>query len=136
MLDEASRSLFKALLALKQPISQTCAELEEMARQYGKEKKRIPPMQLKEWAGVLANRNPNKKINRWCYAIASEVLLRHKINPLTIAPPEKVAEYWALHYRRYYTLVEAEQAFITAFNPPEVLKTTIRQVIASVYTND
>lgn len=132
LLDADTRIIFKALLNLKQPISRTCSELEEIADRYGKSRERIPPKQLQDWAGVLENRQL-KKINRWCYAAAIDLLLKHRINPLEIAKPEKIAEYWAVQYHEKYSLNEAKRAFDILFNPKPQQKTLTDKAIEAVY---
>lgn len=132
LLDAETRIIFKALLDLKQPISRTCSELEEIADRYGKSRERIPPKQLQDWAGVLENRQL-KKINRWCYAAAIDLLLKHKINPLEIAKPEKVAEYWAIQYQEKYSFDEAKRTFDLLFNPTNEQKKAVHKAIEAVY---
>jgi len=132
LLDEESKTLFKALLELNHPIGKICTELEEAAKQYGKVK-RIPPPQLREWASDISSRNPNKRVKKWCYAIAIDVLHKHGINPITIAKPEKVAEYWAIQHQEKYTLKKAHEVFIKIFDVPNNDKSAVIDAITNVY---
>lgn len=132
LIDVESRTLFKALLDLDQPIGKTCTELEEVAKQYGKQQ-RIPPPQLREWGGDMASRNPNKRIKKWCYAIAIDVLLKHGINPIGVAPAERVATYWAIQRLERFTLEEAQKKFIKDFHVPTDSRALVVAAIESVY---
>lgn len=130
--DEESRKLFKELLLLNQPIGVTCYQLEVAAKKLGKEKK-IPPPQLKEWAGEMSSRNPDKRIKKWYYAIAIDVLLKNKINPISIIDPKKVAEYWAIQQQNILTLKDAQKAFIKLFEVSDEIKPVVLKTIASIY---
>ena len=132
LLDEESKILFKTLLDLGQPLGKICTELEEAARRYGKIKK-IPPPQLREWAGDMPNRNPDKRIRKWCYAIAIDVLQQHGINPITIAAPEKVAEYWAIQRQETHSLKQAIEQFIKNFHVSDDKKSIVIDSITQVY---
>ena len=134
LIDQESRALFKALLSLNQPVGKTCTELEEAAHAYGKDK-RIPPPQIKEWAGEMPGRNI-KIVKKWCYAIAIDVLLKHGINPITLVSPEKVAMYWAIQRQNEYTLKEAQKKFIGVFQITDnEIRNEIMQSIQVVYRN-
>ena len=132
LLDVESRALFKTLLEIKQPVSRTCGELEAIARRYGKNKERISPMQLKEWAGVLPDRKL-KKINRWVYAVAIEALLSHQLDPLHIAPPDRVTEYWLACHQSQLTLEQAKKEFIKQFKPSNEIKPKLIKIIEAGY---
>jgi hypothetical protein len=134
LLDTESRALFKALIDLKQPISKTCSELEAIAKKYGKEKERISPMQVKEWAGLIPGRNL-KKVNRWSFAAAIELLLSHGKDPLLIAPPERVTEYWVGQNYQHFTLIQAKKEFTKLFKPADKSKTTLFKIIETHYKN-
>jgi hypothetical protein len=134
LIDTESRSLFKALLNLDQSVGKTCSELEIAAQKYGK-KKRIPPPQLKEWAGDNPNRNPEKRVKKWAYAIAIDVLHQHGMDPLSIIKPEKVAEYWAIQHQEKYTLEEAKKAFIAEFNVSKNNQKEVLAAITNIYKN-
>ena len=132
LLDVESRALFKALLALAQPISKTCSELEAIAKRYGKNKERISPMQLKEWAGVLPDRKL-KKVNRWIYAMAIDLLLAHDKAPLQLAPPERVTEYWVIQHQSQFTLEQAKNEFSKRFHPANAIKPKLLKIIEEQY---
>jgi hypothetical protein len=131
-LPKESHLLFKALLDLKQPLGKICDQLEAAAQHYGKQQ-RIPPAQLREWAGDLPHRNPNKRIKKWAYVIAMDVLQQQGINPLTIETPELVARYWAVQQQSKYTLEAAKQEFIQRFAVPDALRQTVLDIITQVY---
>ena len=128
-----SHALFKKLLALNQSIGKTCAELEKAARTYGKAK-RIPPVELRKWAGDIPSRHPNQKILKWAYAIAIDVLQQHNINPMDVENPKKVARYWTLYKRDRYALEEAKQIFLKTFSVPKESEAIVLEEITRNYT--
>lgn len=132
-LDLEGRVLFKALLQLKQPIIQTCQELEACAKQYGKDKKFFPSL-LKEWAGEILGKAP-KEMKKWHFAVAIEVLLKHSINPLTLLSADKVATYWAYSQVEHYGLAEAQSNFIKTFKVPEDDQAVVNEAIERIYKN-
>lgn len=131
-MDTESFTLFKALLDLPQSIGKTCTELEITAKKLGKEK-RIPPPQLKEWAHEMPGRNPNKRIKKWAYAIAIDVLQQHDINPLNIVKPDKVAEYWAFSKQESLSLQEAQKQFLKSFSVSKDTRQVVVDAITAVY---
>lgn len=132
--DTESRILFKTLYEMGNKIGmgKICTQLEEAAKYYGRDK-RIPPPQLEDWAGIKAARKADKPIHDWCFAIAIDVLLKHGVNPITLAKPEKVAFYWARLREDRFTLEEAKREFNKIFNMPDYLKPTVYRAIESVY---
>lgn len=102
------RTLFKTLLELPQPIGRTCSELEEAALLYGKTKK-IPPPQLREWAGDMPNRSQDKPIKHWCYAIAIDVLAKHVDSLNEVLPEIRLLSYWAAQQIERLTVNEARE---------------------------
>lgn len=126
------RVLFKALLQLKQPIGKTCTELEEAATSYGKNK-RIFAGLLKEWAGEKSGQL--KEMKKWYFTMAIDVLLKHDINPLSLLPPDKVADFWGYGKLEKLNLIEAETAFNEAFKPDKEQQTTANQALNKLYSS-
>ena len=112
--DLGDRALFKALLDLKQPLGKTCSELEEAALLVGRNK-RIPPEQIKEWAGLMPGRSIDKKVSDWCFYIAGEVLLKHGKNPCEIILPRNFAKYWSGIRQQQLDFDEALKEFKEVF---------------------
>lgn len=128
----ADRALFKALLTLNSNIGKTCTEVERAAKKYGKHQ-RIPPPQLREWAGDIPSRNTEKRIKKWCYAVAIDVLQEHGQNPANIIPAERIAIYWALQKQESLTLEEAQKMFIQLFSIPSEKQSQVQEAISDVY---
>ena len=108
------RALFKTLLELAQPIGRTCSELEEAALRYGKAKK-IPPPQLREWAGDMPGRNQEKPIKHWCYAVAIDVLAKHLDSLHAVLPENRLLSYWGAQQTERLTVNEAREEAIKLF---------------------
>ncbi len=128
------RQLFKKALELNQTLGKTCLQLEEASRTYGKTKK-IPPPQLREWAGDMPKRDLNKPIQTWAVAAVIDVLLLHGLNPSTLIDLNIVAHYWALQQQKTLTLNKATEKFIQLFTVPESKKSAVLQEIKRVYTS-
>lgn len=130
--DPESHALFDALLQLKQPVGQTCSELEAVAAHFGKNKK-IPPPQIREWAGDMKHRSTHKRIKKWCYTVTIEVLHQHGINPTQLMSPARVAIYWTMQHQARYSILEAPTAFIRAFDVPQTHQAAVTIAIAQIY---
>lgn len=130
--DNPSKRLFQALIDLPQPIGKTCSELEAAVLAYGK-KKRIPPPELYDWAGIKASRNPDKRIKKWCYAAAIDVLHAHDIDVFAFAKPQRVAVYWAIQRLDALDLQMAIKQFMKTFKPKEAVHDLITRTITHVY---
>jgi hypothetical protein len=130
--DPESHTLFQTLLDLKQPIGRTCTELEIAAARHGKAKKIAPP-QVKEWAGDLKRRSTHKRIKKWCYAIAIEVLHQHGINATHFMSPARVADFWIRQNAPHYSVLEAPMAFIQLFKVGPKHHAAVMRVIAHIY---
>ncbi len=133
-IEVGDKVLFRALLDLRQPIGQTCSELEEEALKLGKNKKISPPI-IKEWAGLMPGRNLEKKVNNWCYYIAGEVLLKHGMNPCKIIPAEHFAVYWTAIKKLTLTKNEAVKEFLKVFRIPSIHEIAIKQAFNPIYQN-
>lgn len=129
-IEVGDKILFRALLDLKQPIRQTCSELEEEALKLGKNKKISPPI-IKEWAGLIPGRNLEKKVNNWCYYVAGEVLLKHGINPCEIIPAEHFVVYWANIKKLNLNANDIFNQFITSFHIQKNKEIVIQKIITS-----
>ena len=127
-----THALFQALLDLPQPIGVTCSALEAAAYRIGKRKK-IPPPQVKEWAGAMSHRNPHKHIKKWCYAIAIDVLQQHGVNPIQKMSPGRVAAYWAIQQQTHYSVIEALTTFIREFSVPPEQQAAVTVAIGQIY---
>ena len=103
--DPESHTLFQTLLDLKQPVVRTCTALEAAAARYGKIKKIAPP-QLREWAGGLKYKNPHKRIKKWYYAIAVDVLHEQGINATHFMSPARVTDFWIRQNTSRYSVLE------------------------------
>ncbi len=132
--DQSDRKLFKALLDLDQPLGKTCSELEEAALKLGKNRK-VPPPQIKEWAGLIPGRNLERPVKKWAYSIAIDVLLKNGVNPCAILPPEKIAHYWAMQKTHAITLNEAVNQFELLFKVAAEDKAGVKVMIESIYKN-
>jgi hypothetical protein len=130
--DNPSKRLFQALIDLPQPIGKTCSELEVAVLSYGK-KKRIPPPELYDWAGVKASRNPDKRIKKWCYAAAIDVLHAHDIDVFAFSKPQRVAVYWTLQRLDTLDLQTAIKQFMKTFKPKEAFHDIITRTITHIY---
>lgn len=130
--DPESHALFQALLDIDQPVGKTCTELEAMAASYGKIKK-IPPPQLREWVGDLKYRNPHKRIKKWCYAVAIEVLRQHGINATRLMSPVRVADFWIRQNITQYSVLEALTVFIQRFEVSPTHHAAVMKAIAHIY---
>ncbi|MBS0349756.1 MAG: hypothetical protein JSR33_00975 [Proteobacteria bacterium] len=130
--DPESHTLFQTLLDLKQPVGRTCTALEATAARYGKIKKIAPP-QLHEWAGNLKYKNPHKKIKKWCYAIAIDVLHEQGINATQFMSPTRVADFWIRLNVSRYSVLEAPVAFIRLFEVKPEHHAAVMSVIAHIY---
>lgn len=128
--EQEDRRLFKALLELNQPIGKTCSELEEAAIMLGKNRK-MPPPQIKEWAGLIPGRNLERPVKNWAYIITIEVLLKNGVNPCTILSPEKIAHYWAIAKTKTLSMNEAVKEFNHLFKPEKSV--SIKNAIESIY---
>lgn len=126
-IDNESKTLFQALLNLPN-IKQTCLELETAARQYGKSK-HISPTELQGWA----KQNTDRRVKKWSYAIAIDVLYQHGIDVLSIARPDKVAAYWAIQRSERLSLKEAIKLFNESFNIPDDLQQDTTEAIINIY---
>lgn len=130
--DPESHTLFQTLLNLKQPVGRTCTALEAAAARYGKIKKIAPP-QLREWAGDLKYKSPHKRIKKWCYAIAIDVLHEQGINATHFMSPARVADFWIRQNASRYSVLEAPAAFIRLFEVKPEHHAAVMGVIAHIY---
>lgn len=133
--DPESHALFQALLDLKQPLGKTCSELEAAAAHLGKTKK-IPPPQVREWAGAMRQRNPHKRIKKWCFALAIEVLRQQGINPIQLMSTDRVAGYWAIQQQKTRSFLDALTTFIQIFSVPPEQHAAAAAAIAKAYARD
>lgn len=130
--DPESHTLFQTLLNLKQPVGKTCTELEVAAAHYGKTKK-IPPPQIREWAGDFKHKSTHKRIKKWCYAIAIDVLHQHGINATHFMSPARVADFWIRQNFSRYSVLEAPEVFIRLFGIPPAHHAAVMRAIAHLY---
>lgn len=130
--DPETKALFQTLIDLEQPIGRTCTELEAAAARYGKTKK-IPPNQVREWAGQLKHRNTHKRIRKWCYALAIDVLHQHKINATHLMSPARVADFWIRQNASRFSVLEAPAAFIQLFEVSPIHHAAVINAISRLY---
>ncbi len=130
--DPESHTLFQTLLDLKQPVGRTCTALEAAAARYGKIKKIAPP-DIREWAGDLKYKNTHKRIKKWCYAIAIDVLHQQGINATHFMSPARVADFWIRLNAPYYLVLEAPAAFVRLFEVKPEHHAAVMRVIAHIY---
>ena len=130
--DPESRTLFKTLLDLKQPVGRTCTALEAAAARYGKIKKIAPP-HLIEWAGGSKYKSTHKRIKKWCYALAIDVLHQQGINATHLMSPARVADFWIRQNVSRYSVLEAPAAFIRLFEVKPEHHAAVMKVIAHFY---
>ncbi len=130
--DPESYTLFQTLLNLKQPAGRTCTALEAAAARYGKIKKIAPP-QLREWAGDSKYKSTHKRIKKWCYAIAIDVLHEQGINATHFMSPARVADFWIRLNASRYSVLEAPAAFIRLFEVGPEHHAAVMKAIAHIY---
>jgi hypothetical protein len=111
---------FKALLKLNKPLEVICADFTELARKYHKTTN-FKPDYFKYYAGILHNDN-QKKPSKWYYGIAVELLKKYKVDPLTILPVEKIAEYRGWLQKGLQPIDQAVLEFMKLFEIKENLK--------------
>ncbi len=131
-IDLGDRALFKALLDLAQPVGKTCSELEATTFLLGTNK-RIPPEQIKEWAGLMPGRSKEKRVSDWCFYVAGEVLLQHGINPCEIIAPQAFIKYWAAIKKDRLALDQAVKEFSQVFGVKVADRGMIKKEIEAVY---
>jgi hypothetical protein len=130
--DPESHALFQTLLNLKQPVGRTCTALEAAAARYGKIKKIAPP-HLREWAGDSKYKSTHKRIKKWCYALAIDVLHEQGINATHFMSPARVADFWIRQNASRYSVLEAPTAFIRLFGVKPEHHAAVMRVIANIY---
>ena len=130
--DPESHALFQTLLDLKQPVGRTCTALEAAAARYGKIKKIAPP-HLIEWAGSSKYKSTHKRIKKWCYALAIDVLHQQGINATHFMSPARVADFWIRLNASRYSVLEAPAVFIRIFDVGPEHHAAVMKAIAQIY---
>lgn len=130
--DDESKILFKALVELNQSINITCQEFEEEAKKWGKNQ-HIAAHHLMEWSEKTKPSPQNRHVKKWCFTVAIDLLMKHRINPVTIIPLEKVVEYWTLAREPHYSFKEAKETFVKTFGIDKKDTPIVEKVILSIY---
>jgi hypothetical protein len=131
--DLEAKILFKTLVALPQSLGKTCDELEIASALYRHKPAKIPPAQLREWAGDMPKRHAGKKIKKWAFALAIDVLEQHNINSTTLLSPNKLARYWVLPKKESLTLDQAIRQFIKKFSVEKKHHKAVKAEITRLY---
>ncbi|NNM58942.1 MAG: hypothetical protein HKM04_03925 [Legionellales bacterium] len=126
------KAVYQRLLAMTQPASKTCEELNTAAARLGKSLK-MPLDRLKEWAGQRPKGGKNSQFKSWYYTIGIDVLLAHDINPCELIPPARLIKYWIAPQKEVLTSEQAIETCLTAFARYSITQKMVEEVIDEVY---
>lgn len=124
------KKLFQAILKLDHSIEKSCEEFISIARKYGRQTN-FKPHFFNLYAGQTGN--ADKKLPKWYYGVALELLHQYGVNPTTILSPQKTAEYWARLHKEEISSKQALKIFTKVFDLPAQFKEAAYKGIASVY---
>jgi hypothetical protein len=88
---------------------------------------------LIEWAGNSKYKSTHKRIKKWCYALAIDVLLQQGINATHFMSPARVADFWIRLNASRYSVLEAPAAFIRIFDVDPEHHAAVMKAIAHIY---